>query len=171
MTELYWYIFSNVKLSLHSWESTCSVTLCFYFCFCLILCDWGLNSALLAKQMLYLLSHTCSPFCSGYFGWDLVNYLYRLTILPIAASQVAGIIGVSHQHLDNIWIRNFISICNLNRPTIFCYIYFKQHRNKCYGSFSTWFGHFLLFASWNHWVRQGLIYLFLMLLLTPFNNL
>jgi hypothetical protein len=44
--------------------------------------DWGLNSGLqLAKQALYLLSHTSSPFCCGYFGdGGLVNYLPRLDL-------------------------------------------------------------------------------------------
>jgi hypothetical protein len=33
----------------------------------------------LAKQVLYCLNHTSSPFCSGYFGnGGLVNYLPRL---------------------------------------------------------------------------------------------
>jgi hypothetical protein len=44
-----------------------------------------------------------SPFCSGYFWrWGLENYLPRLAnnlpvILQISASQVARIVGVSHQ--------------------------------------------------------------------------
>jgi hypothetical protein len=30
--------------------------------------DWDLNTFGLAKQGLYYLNHTFSPFCSGYFG-------------------------------------------------------------------------------------------------------
>jgi hypothetical protein len=34
-----------------------------------------------AKQVLYHLSHTSSPFCSGYFGrWGLAKYLPRLPL-------------------------------------------------------------------------------------------
>jgi hypothetical protein len=44
----------------------------------------------------------CSPFCSGYFG-DGVSQTTFLswpltTVLPISASQIARITGVSHQH-------------------------------------------------------------------------
>jgi hypothetical protein len=60
----------------------------------------------LAKQVLYRLSHTSSPFCSGYFGdGGLMNYLPRLAStyhppdLLISASQVAKITDVSHQCL------------------------------------------------------------------------
>jgi hypothetical protein len=56
-----------------------------------------------AKQALYCLSRTSSPFSSGYFAdGDLENYLPGLAsiiaILLISASQVARITGVSHQH-------------------------------------------------------------------------
>jgi hypothetical protein len=48
----------------------------------------------------YCLSHTSSPFCSGYFGDGcIVNYLPGLASncdLPISASQVARITGVIH---------------------------------------------------------------------------
>jgi hypothetical protein len=38
-----------------------------------------LRAFTLAKQALYHLSHTSSPFCSGYFGdGDIANYLPRL---------------------------------------------------------------------------------------------
>jgi hypothetical protein len=58
---------------------------------------------MLAKQALYCLSPTFSPFCSGYF-WEmggLMNYLLGLALSLdplISASQVARITGVSHQH-------------------------------------------------------------------------
>jgi hypothetical protein len=53
----------------------------------------------LAKQALYCLSHTFSPFCSGYFG-DRVSGTSSpgwpwTSILWISASQVARITGVS----------------------------------------------------------------------------
>jgi hypothetical protein len=61
--------------------------------------DWGF---VLAKQVLYCLSHTSSPFCSGYFGDGLLNYLWgwpQPEILLISASQVTRIIGMSHWQL------------------------------------------------------------------------
>jgi hypothetical protein len=40
-----------------------------------------LKSLALAKQVLYCLRHTSSPFCSGYFGdGGLVNYLPMLAL-------------------------------------------------------------------------------------------
>jgi hypothetical protein len=63
--------------------------------------DWvWTQSFVLAKQVLYYLSHTSSPFYSGYFGdGSLTNYLPRLAsnLDPmISASQLAKFIGVSH---------------------------------------------------------------------------
>jgi hypothetical protein len=50
----------------------------------------------LAKQALYYLSHTFSPFCSGYFG-DGVSWAICLGCsLLISSSQVARITGMSH---------------------------------------------------------------------------
>jgi hypothetical protein len=43
--------------------------------------DWSLNSGFHACKVLYHLSHTSRPFCSGYFGdggVGLTNYLPRL---------------------------------------------------------------------------------------------
>jgi hypothetical protein len=55
---------------------------------------------MLANQALYCLRHISNPFCSDYFlemgscpGWP------QTKILPLSASQVARITGVSHQHL------------------------------------------------------------------------
>jgi hypothetical protein len=53
---------------------------------------------MLAKQALYHLSHTCSPFCCGYFG-DRVSQTICLGWLPtsvllISAFQITGITGV-----------------------------------------------------------------------------
>jgi hypothetical protein len=39
--------------------------------------DWGVNFVF-AKQVLYHLSHTCSPFCSEYFVDGVSNYFPRL---------------------------------------------------------------------------------------------
>jgi hypothetical protein len=72
-------------------------------CVCLCMCVWqGLNSGqVLIKQALYHLSHFSSPFCSGYFGDGVLQTPRwpQTAILPISASQVARITGVSHQHL------------------------------------------------------------------------
>jgi hypothetical protein len=53
------------------------VTFFFFFFFW----DWGLNFAL-TKWVLYHLSHTSSPFCSGYFGGGVLP-----TIHPKLASN------------------------------------------------------------------------------------
>jgi hypothetical protein len=58
---------------------------------------------MLAKQVLYHLSHTSSPFCSGYFG-DVEMGSHELffpswlqiKILPISASKIARITSASH---------------------------------------------------------------------------
>jgi hypothetical protein len=69
--------------------------------------DWVLNSELhtFAKNALYHLSCTSSPFCSGYFGGGISETISlgwpQSVILPISASQVARITGTSHQY----WIR------------------------------------------------------------------
>jgi hypothetical protein len=56
---------------------------------------------MLAKQMLYYLSHASIPFFSVILeGGGLVNYLLgwpQNVILRISASHVARITGVSHQ--------------------------------------------------------------------------
>jgi hypothetical protein len=62
---------------------------------------WNLGF-LLTKQALYCLSHTFSPFWSGYFG-DRVSRTICLrwpqtSILPISASQVARVTGVRHRY-------------------------------------------------------------------------
>jgi hypothetical protein len=68
-----------------------------------VLVGLGAQGFILAKQVLYHLSHTSSPFCSGYFedgvsgticlGWP------QAVILLISASQVARTISMSHRHL------------------------------------------------------------------------
>jgi hypothetical protein len=56
----------------------------------------------LAKQVLYCLSHTSSQFCSGYSGAGVLQTICpgwpQTSILPILASQVAGITGMRQQH-------------------------------------------------------------------------
>jgi hypothetical protein len=55
------------------------------------------------KLALYHLSHTCSAFCSGYFGDGVLRTispgLTSNLLLPISASQAAGITGVSYWRL------------------------------------------------------------------------
>jgi hypothetical protein len=71
------------------------------FCFCFSVglrhCIQGFT---LAKQVLYHFSHTSSPFCSGYFGdgisWNICQCWPQTSILPISASQIARITGMSH---------------------------------------------------------------------------
>jgi hypothetical protein len=59
---------------------------------------------MLAKKVLYLLRHTSSPFCSGYFGDGVLRNIclgwpWTISLLT-SASQVTRITGLSHQHLD-----------------------------------------------------------------------
>jgi hypothetical protein len=60
-----------------------------------------------AKQLLYPLSHTSSPFCPGYSGdsvlWTICPCWPQTLILPISASQVARITGVGHWCLTNVY--------------------------------------------------------------------
>jgi hypothetical protein len=70
----------------------------------------------LAKQVLYYLSHTSSPFCSSYFGnggvsWTICPGWPRTVTLLISASQVAKIVGMSlcHPH-KNKKILNLLSL-------------------------------------------------------------
>jgi hypothetical protein len=58
------------------------------------------------KQARYHLIHTCSSFCSSYFGDEVSQTVCPgcppTMILPISASQVARVIGVSHSaHLSS----------------------------------------------------------------------
>jgi hypothetical protein len=63
--------------------------------------DWiWTQSFVLANRTLYLLSHTSSPFCSGYFGDGASKTISPgwpgTSILQILASQIARITGVNH---------------------------------------------------------------------------
>jgi hypothetical protein len=77
-----------------------------------------LNSGLcVAKQALYHLSHSSSPFCSGYFGdeisWTICPGWPRTTIHLISASQVARITVMNHQHLAKngcFWINTLSAL-------------------------------------------------------------
>jgi hypothetical protein len=69
----------------------------------------------LAKQVLSCLSHTYSPFCSGYFGDGRVSrticpYWPRTVILLISASQVAKITGVNHRCLASGRVSKLLSL-------------------------------------------------------------
>jgi hypothetical protein len=60
-----------------------------------------------AKQVLCLLSHAARPFWSAYLELELqaIHPGWPWTaILPISASQVAGITGVSHRRPAALWI-------------------------------------------------------------------
>jgi hypothetical protein len=64
--------------------------------------ETDLNSGFkLVKQVLYSLSHTCSPFYSDYFVDRISRAIYpgwpQPVILLISASQETGITGLSHQ--------------------------------------------------------------------------
>jgi hypothetical protein len=52
------------------------------------------------KETLFCLKHASSPFCSSYFGDGVLRSIFLgwpgTSILPISASQVARITGVSH---------------------------------------------------------------------------
>jgi hypothetical protein len=52
------------------------------------------------QKLLYCLSHTASPFCSGYFGdtvsWSICLGWLWTTVLPISAFQAPRITGLSH---------------------------------------------------------------------------
>jgi hypothetical protein len=56
----------------------------------------------LAEQMSYCVSCISSPFCSDYFGGGVLQTICpdwpQIMILLISASQVAKIMGISHQH-------------------------------------------------------------------------
>jgi hypothetical protein len=69
----------------------------------------------LAKQALYHLSHTSSPFWSVYFGDGISKIIFSgcptTSILPISAYQVAGITGIATgRFLINPGFPDFITI-------------------------------------------------------------
>jgi hypothetical protein len=82
---------------------------------------------MLAKQVLYSLGHTSSPFCSGYFG-DRVSQTVCLgwpqtMILLISASQVAKITGVSHWHLAELILWSLFSFALWFTEEVFIYMF------------------------------------------------
>jgi hypothetical protein len=82
-----------------------------FFSFCGI-GIWTQGFALI-KQAPYCLSHTCTPFSSGYFGvlWTIWPVWPQTSILPISASQVARIIGMNHWHMAmNIFLSKNIQV-------------------------------------------------------------
>jgi hypothetical protein len=64
----------------------------------------------LAKQVLYYLSHASSPFCSGYFEdrifWTICPGWPWISVLLLSASQIARIIGMSHWHSASYRVLN-----------------------------------------------------------------
>jgi hypothetical protein len=85
-----------------TWFSKC------FFCLFVYLFVFGgtrvwTQCFVLAKQTFYCLSHTSSPFFSGYFRdavlWTICPGRPWTVILPISDFQVARIAGMSHWHL------------------------------------------------------------------------
>jgi hypothetical protein len=74
-----------------------------------------LTKQALTKQILYCLNHASSPFCSIYFGdrvsWTICLGWLRTVILPISASQVARITGMSHLGLASVCLSNQWYLC------------------------------------------------------------
>jgi hypothetical protein len=70
------------------------------------------------------LSHTFSPFCSGYFGdgilWTICPGWLRTSRLPNSSSKVA--IGVNHKRPADLFIFNIFLVVLL-----FIYLYFRWH--------------------------------------------
>jgi hypothetical protein len=70
----------------------------------LFVCGLGIwtQDLTLTKQAVYCLSHTSSPFCSGYFGygilWTICPGWPWTVLLTISVSQVARITGMSQQY-------------------------------------------------------------------------
>jgi hypothetical protein len=81
----------------------------FSFLFCLFFCVlvWTQGFAL-ATKILYHLSHTSSPLCSGYFGDGVLGTIClgwpQTTILPISASQISRNTGI-------FFLREIYNIC------------------------------------------------------------
>jgi hypothetical protein len=67
---------------------------------------------ILARQVLYYLSHSPAHALVIFWQWGLTNYLphwLRIVILSVSASQVPRIIDMSHQHPVNslsFWTQN-----------------------------------------------------------------
>jgi hypothetical protein len=111
----------------------------------------------IAKHALYSLSHTSSSFLFWLFcKWDLMNYLPGLQI----ASQVARIIGVSHQHwlthvifcwtphLWLVWIcSTWFNQTSIENARIFLvFHHFKWYKSKINFCVSSWW-----FLRTNFW--------------------
>jgi hypothetical protein len=100
---VFWKLFkSKFELPPAAWEFlslTFSCSLIFFFCGGTRVPTQGFILAKqgLAKQALYHLSHTSSPFCPGYFGDGVLRTTYPgwpwTVSLPISASRI---IGVNH---------------------------------------------------------------------------
>jgi hypothetical protein len=102
---------------LHTREQKYIFFLAFFFFFSVLI---GLGfelKALHLQKRHSSLSHTSSPFCSGYFGDEFSKTICpgcpQIAIFPFPDSQVAKIMRVNHWHLD---------------PTLdFLVLYFVQH--------------------------------------------
>jgi hypothetical protein len=89
------YLRNFVGQDLNSWLCTCKAHAQNFF-----LWYWDLNWGPCTLHLLYCLSHTSSPFCSGYFGDGVLRTIclgwLQTLILLISASQLARIIDVNH---------------------------------------------------------------------------
>jgi hypothetical protein len=114
-------------------EKTVSQTpkLLYSFNFFFFLQDWvWTQGSTFAKQAFYCLSHTSSPFCSGYFGDGVFQTICPgwpwTVILLTSASQIAGITGVSYGCLASF---NFLCIKLVkvnNQQFIFMKLFFEH---------------------------------------------
>jgi hypothetical protein len=89
----------NVSLLIIFWsEWSIHFTKNFFLFFFFWRWDWGLNSGLCVCKAVVLLEPHLSLFCSGYFENVVLRTIcLGWAILPISASQVARITGMSHQ--------------------------------------------------------------------------
>jgi hypothetical protein len=90
--------------------------------------QFGIQGFALTKQVLYCLDQTSCPFCSGYFGdrvlWTICRGWPWTMILPMLASQVGRITGVSHQCSAHLIF--FFSFCFCIGIWIQCFVFERQ---------------------------------------------
>jgi hypothetical protein len=90
------WIISGLASIMFSWLKFIFLLLFFFF----LGLGFELRASCLQSDTLYHLSNTSSPFCSGYLGDGILQIIClgwpRTMILPISASKVARITGVSH---------------------------------------------------------------------------
>jgi hypothetical protein len=77
----------------------------------------------LAKQVLYSLSYASSPFCSGCFEDGILRTIClgwpQTLILPMSASQIVKITGMSHKHPPKkLYLSIYLSIIYLYKQDV-----------------------------------------------------